>query len=645
MLVYDNNEGLTSEKLSGTLWGEKVSASIKKVVSKKSNSDLLSISAQGLASVESLQNWIDSPVFDFFSGESKFDINITLPYSQNSVDETELVINSTLNGIALDLPEPFGKIANIDRSLSIMLPLEFGSSSRNNSAASVSSSSSLLDFNVEYANIFNGVFSLEDKHVKSAAVNLSSSSQYPPSKPRISEGNFLIKGKLSNFVYETWLKTYEAYLSSDEKRKASITQIHPSDTLLVDQGIQNSIQSSASLKSNPISGNLKPVVNIDFEKFVMSGFDVDHMHLNAYWSEQSWVLNVSSDIVSGDLIIFDDESKPLVANLMHLHILTDDYDPSPQNPFMAVDDKNPVSDALAEINPKELPSVDFSVSQFTLNKENYGSWSFNVEPTSTGVQLKNITGEIRGGYVIGNENETGATLRWDVGESEQMRTVFSGRFVSDKFEDVLKQWGQPELLESEAAKFDAQLSWNGSPAAVSTLSIAGSVKLMIEKGSFYQDKNNPSAGGALLQLISFFNFDTWVRRLRLDFSDLTRKGMAFDQIEGELMFEQGIVLMDSPLVVRTPSGRFQVVGEMDLNDETVDAQLVATLPVGGNLTLFTALAAGLPAAVGVYIISKIFEKQVDKVASVRYSVKGRIDDPDFEFDKLFGNKIKTDKTE
>jgi uncharacterized protein YhdP len=90
--------------------------------------------------------------------------------------------------------------------------------------------------------------------------------------------------------------------------------------------------------------------------------------------------------------------------------------------------------------------------------------------------------------------------------------------------------------------------------------------------------------------------------------------------------------------VVAPSARLLMAGTIDLVREEMDTSLVATLPVGGNLTMAAVFAGGLPAAAGVYVISKLFKNQVDKVASVSYRMQGSWDDPVLSFDKLFDSK-------
>ncbi|HEY7886563.1 MAG TPA: AsmA-like C-terminal region-containing protein, partial [Cellvibrionaceae bacterium] len=104
---------------------------------------------------------------------------------------------------------------------------------------------------------------------------------------------------------------------------------------------------------------------------------------------------------------------------------------------------------------------------------------------------------------------------------------------------------------------------------------------------------------------------------------------------GEVAFDQGMLHITEPVVMESPSSQMQISGRMDLLNEQLDTRLVATLPVTGNLTVITALAAGLPAAAGVFLISKIFESEMRKMASVSYTISGDWDEPDVRFDRLF----------
>ena len=74
-----------------------------------------------------------------------------------------------------------------------------------------------------------------------------------------------------------------------------------------------------------------------------------------------------------------------------------------------------------------------------------------------------------------------------------------------------------------------------------------------------------------------------------------------------------------------------------MSTRVIDGRMVATLPVANNLPWVAALAGGLPVAAGVFVVSKLFEKQFDLLSSALYSISGSWNDPRLEFDRIWGD--------
>jgi len=55
------------------------------------------------------------------------------------------------------------------------------------------------------------------------------------------------------------------------------------------------------------------------------------------------------------------------------------------------------------------------------------------------------------------------------------------------------------------------------------------------------------------------------------------------------------------------------------------------------LPWIAALAASLPVAAGVYVVSQVFNKQMNRLSSVVYTIDGSWNDPDINFDRIFDN--------
>ena len=147
-----------------------------------------------------------------------------------------------------------------------------------------------------------------------------------------------------------------------------------------------------------------------------------------------------------------------------------------------------------------------------------------------------------------------------------------------------------------------------------------------------------------LKLFSLFNFANWLRRLKLDFSDVIGEHLPFNNLQGSVYLDQGNARMLEPLIVKMPSGRMSLAGDFDLLAETADAQLVVTLPVATALPWVVALLGGIPAAAGVYITSKLVSEQVDRLSSISYKINGLWDDLEVSVDKIFAAQLEVDSS-
>ena len=118
--------------------------------------------------------------------------------------------------------------------------------------------------------------------------------------------------------------------------------------------------------------------------------------------------------------------------------------------------------------------------------------------------------------------------------------------------DFMHGFGMPKFLDSQSGKLDLNLSWQAQPWAISKDTIQGDLRLNLTDGSFYR-----SSGGAeaTLKMISLLNFANWLRRLKLDFSDVVGKNLAYNKLDGFLNFNQGILQLKEPLKIDMPSGK------------------------------------------------------------------------------------------
>ena len=353
-----------------------------------------------------------------------------------------------------------------------------------------------------------------------------------------------------------------------------------------------------------------------------AGLQLDGITIAGGRTGGAWHLRGDGNIAAGDLVIPLD-GRPIGLHLDHLVLPKPDF----------TSDRS----TLAQLDPRALPELDFSTQGLRVGERELGQIGFVLRRVPDGVEASALRGEITG-LAFGDEGEGGPRLRWRRLDGHD-ESHFEGALHSDNLAGVLRAWGLPEAIVSEQASFVASLAWEGQPWKFTARALRGDVAIKIAKGSFH--RTSGAASNAAMKLIGLINFDTWLRRLRLDFSDLFASGVPFDEVKTKLAFDAGTLDFAQPVKVQLPSGRMRLDGRADLIAETIDAHLVATLPVGTNLPWIAALAGGLPAAAGVYLTSRVFNRQVDKLSSLGYRVTGSWEDPDIEVEQIFSDSAKS----
>ncbi|AMX02021.1 YhdP family protein [Microbulbifer thermotolerans] len=569
---YDSERGLAGTSLEGKLWGRPLRARIHHP--QEGDTRDTQVVLEGSAAIESVHAWSQRPELQWLEGAFDYRALLTIPAKSRQMPYSAVFeLNSDLAGVAVQLPAPLGKLAEDKTDYVLRVPIgEQGSL-----------------FHMKYGEHLQGLFWQVKGELERAAIALNAEAKLPEA-PGLSIG-----GHLSQV---------------DLPRLHQLLQVYDVD---------KSGEGGTAGDPLPIS------LDLSTDRLILGTVEVPDIHVRGSGQGARWQLTFDSEMAAGDLNGPLDGSAPLRLALSHLRL------PGQESTAEAVQPADP----WAGFDFTSLPQMDFSTENLAIGDEVLGRWSFRVRPSSERLVLSDIRGAMRGVRVEGNgEDEQGAQLTWLRDGEGRESSRFTGRLVADNLADVQRAWGQDPLIESKSASFDTSLRWDGSPLRAAGNLLSGELKIDIRKGRFLRATD--SAGPALLRLLSLFNFDTWARRLRLDFSDLYQSGLAFDSVRGEVVFEgDGQLLIAVPIQVEGPTSELQMAGRVNLEREDLNLTLVATLPVGNNLALVAALAGGLPAAAGVYLISKAFKKQVDKVASVSYRISGAWDEPEVRFDKLF----------
>ncbi|MCP8900195.1 YhdP family protein [Gilvimarinus xylanilyticus] len=585
-IAYSSETGLRSESLQATLFNEPTEIAIGTRAPGTPNA-LTTIDVATAATAAQLTEWSDQPSLRLIEGRIPLDVHVELNHNyaqQESVSADKRVaaigVQAELQEVSVALPAPLGKAAGEPGRLALNYIL--------------GAQTALAD--IHYRDNLRALLHLSPngKQLLGGAINLGS-------EPELDlEPKLKVTASLAQLDKNAWLGLWQKY-----------RQLHPPE---------------ASSEVTQAGLSLPVELGLTLGEHRVGNWTLKDLQLLATQQPDAWKLHVDHPQVVGDVFWPLDLSEPF-----HIHI---DKLAMPSSLLGEKNTQESESDSTVERKPaldwqamSEWRGANVAIESLHLGDADYGRWQFEFRPDREHLGLHNITGDIRGIAVDGLGDQSGASLRLELGET--LRTHLTTGLNATDMGQVLQAWGAPASIQTETAQMQLELGWAGSPLDFELEHLSGQARTSLGEGRFI--RTSGGAGEGLLRLLGLFNFDSLARRARLDFSDVYTSGLTFDHINGAVSFNEGHLHIDEPIQMQSPSGRMQLTGGVDLQAQTLNTHLVATIPMGGNLTVIAALAAGFPVAAGVFVLSKLFEDQMNKVTSLTYKVTGSWDDPQTEF--------------
>lgn len=263
--------------------------------------------------------------------------------------------------------------------------------------------------------------------------------------------------------------------------------------------------------------------------------------------------------------------------------------------------------------PKAVPIANVRLEDIRVNGTDYGRWRFAARPVDSGVMFREIRGWWRNTGFNGR-------LRWTPTKDGGTRSHFVGRLTADRLEASLKAFGLGPLIESQQARSVVDLSWPGSPLAFDYRQVSGHASVNIGPCRI----PDTSRGASALRVLGILNISSLSRRLRLDFSDLYKKGLSCDSISGDFRLRASRITTDN-LLIDSPSAEFRISGTMNLAEQTLDHRIEVTLPLSSNL--YAGCLAGPAACAGIFVFDRLWGNKLEKLTTLSYRVTGTWNDP------------------
>lgn len=381
---YDTARGLSAEAIQARLFGSSVKG--KAVATGAPGKPASRLEAQGTVGLQRLVEWLAIGQSLPASGELPYQLRLEL-----AGEDSQLQIDSSLQGLRIDLPAPFGKSAGERRDTSLRMSLQGAE----------------RHYGVQHGALAALAFAAPPGAWAQGRGELRLG---PGAANLPARAGLHVKGRLP----ELDLKAWQAVLEQHGRAGAQQT-----------------------------TGSLLRRAQVDIGRFDGFGTRIDDLGLDLRRLSDAWDLGLRSSTIGGSVRLPDAEGGIIVADLQHLRL------PAPAQTGEAASKERP--DPLADVDPQSLPAMDVAIKRISLGDDVLGAWALKLRPVSAGIEFRDIALDLKGLKITGSGGWGGAQT-WYKGRLEGRNLAdvllawgFAPSVTSDSFRlDVDGQWpGSP----------------------------------------------------------------------------------------------------------------------------------------------------------------------------------------------------------
>lgn len=223
-----------------------------------------------------------------------------------------------------------------------------------------------------------------------------------------------------------------------------------------------------------------------------------------------------------------------------------------------------------------------------------------------------------------------ATGRWGVVDPKSTPTGSSVRRTELDFKlDVqdsgllLRRFGMAGVFKGGKGQLTGHLGWPGSPTAMSSPSLSGQIELDIASGQFLK------ADPGLAKLLGVLSLQSLPRRLTLDFSDVFAQGFSFDFIRGDARIQQGVAYTNN-LQMKGVNAAVLMEGKADINQETQDLRVLVVPEINAGTASLIATVINPAIGLGTFLAQALLRQPLIRATTQEFRVHGSWSDPQVE---------------
>ncbi|MGD9592650.1 MAG: YhdP family protein, partial [Candidatus Berkiella sp.] len=353
------------------------------------------------------------------------------------------------------------------------------------------------------------------------------------------------------------------------------------------------LTNSGLFSSDPQAKMPEPLVELDIGLFTLYGAQFDQENIQARWDGllSQWSLLLDGAMLKGQITVPKENSKAIMVDFQKVAL--------------------PQKLAQSNFTMSKVPSsqvIDIKIKELLWGNKSFSDLQARLEPNWKGYFIPNISTKLK-------DTQISMSGNWDYVDTNNQIFV-QGKLSTKNISQTLTALGLKGTVQKARGIVDFSLTWNGSPFDIDFASLVGLADFSLKNGVIVG--MNPGIG----RVLSLLNLDNVKRRLNLDFSDVTKDGFAFTELDGKFQFGKGKIISNK-VTLNGPSAKIEAFGQADLANQGLDGEMIVMPNVTGSLPVAAAIAAGNPAVgAAVWVVDKVFGHKIQQIHRMRYKVLG-----------------------
>jgi uncharacterized protein (TIGR02099 family) len=532
------------------------------------------IRIDGVASADGIQKHFADVDFNRLTsklaGASRYQVQINAKKRQ-----TEVIVDSSLQGIALNLPAPLNK------TMAEIMPLHFELIPEP-LTEKVENAEQRDQIKIKLGSILNAHYWRKKELEKNSSWRVTSGAIAINKQAVATDTGLHVSAEYASLNIDEWRRAFESSsqdagqvkTSSDRKNSQDFAQyVEPSafsvvaDELIVADKKLDKVVLGASLQSGLWQINLDSKQASGYVTWSQGGQRQDAGHIAARLSRLIIPKSATSEV--GELL----EGKSVATKIPSVEIVAENFE--------LLDKKFGHLELIAN-NSVSAQGREWHIDKLSLKNE-------DAELNATGKWL-----------LKGSDSQTSLNYVLDVANAGKLldRLEFN------------------EVLRGGKGKMEGEVQWNGLPFVMDTASLSGHLQLRLTSGQFLK----VDSGGA--KLLGVLSMQSLPRRLTLDFRDVFSEGFAFDTITGNALISQGVAKTEN-LKMNSLNAAVLMEGSADIARETQDLH-VAVVPDlnAGAASVVYGLAVNPVIGLGTFLAQLFFRDPLRRAFTYEYQITG-----------------------